>query len=228
MGGSEPLNLKEQQLDPAVWGKPYSHFLLDIHACPQRHFESMRLHFDLTFCSDRAKSAYSYQCPEQSAVMTCEDWVSQHPEELREAYWSIRNLHVYQWQASKTPLQPIPLLEQRHTVATTTVFTIMDEMPRVTQLPTTKPTITEGHDDLRRAQHAETITHDSEVSTEHSERSSPPSSDTMPRWVVGGLLLQGMLICALGSHVCCLRIKDQNAVDIPSQRPVSAMSPTTP
>merc|ERR1712039_104881 len=60
--GSEPLNLKEQQLDPAVWGKPYSHFLLDIHACPQRHFESMRLHFDLTFCSDRAKSAYSYQC----------------------------------------------------------------------------------------------------------------------------------------------------------------------
>merc|ERR1712113_736191 len=56
----------------------------------------MRLVFDLTFCGDMASPTFAHACPEEAKLMTCEDYVRYHPESVAEAYWTIRNLDVYQ------------------------------------------------------------------------------------------------------------------------------------
>lgn len=94
--GMEPLDLVQQRPDPDYWGLPYSYFSLDPAVCSAQHFANMRLVFDITFCGDLAGTTFLRDCPEVGAQMSCPDFVRQHPEHLRDAYWSLRLLDVYQ------------------------------------------------------------------------------------------------------------------------------------
>jgi hypothetical protein len=57
--------------------------------------------FDLSFCGDWAGGTFSKDCPWLADQVSCEDLVSFHPEELKEAYWSLRMLDVYSWAADE-------------------------------------------------------------------------------------------------------------------------------
>jgi len=92
--GQEPDDIRSGAPVPDDWGVPYSFFRLGLN-CPKEHFAQMHMMFDLSFCGDWAGGTYPTDCPKQAARMTCEDLVAFHPEELQEAYWSIRALDVY-------------------------------------------------------------------------------------------------------------------------------------
>jgi hypothetical protein len=90
----EPDDIKEGAPNPETWGTPYSFFRLGLN-CPKEHFSRMQLMFDLSFCGDWAGGTFPRDCPRFAEKMTCEDLVAFHPEELQDAYWSIRALDVY-------------------------------------------------------------------------------------------------------------------------------------
>mmetsp|Transcript_24622 Transcript_24622/g.68884 ORF Transcript_24622/g.68884 Transcript_24622/m.68884 type:complete len:461 (-) Transcript_24622:131-1513(-) len=92
--GQEPDDIQQGAPQPDAWGTPYSFFRLDLN-CPKEHFASMHMMFDLSFCGDWAGGTFPRDCPRFAEKMTCEELVAFHPEELQEAYWSIRALDVY-------------------------------------------------------------------------------------------------------------------------------------
>eukprot|EP00425_Heterocapsa_triquetra_P044184 CAMPEP_0195074622 /NCGR_PEP_ID=MMETSP0448-20130528/17685_1 /TAXON_ID=66468 /ORGANISM="Heterocapsa triquestra, Strain CCMP 448" /LENGTH=522 /DNA_ID=CAMNT_0040106901 /DNA_START=16 /DNA_END=1584 /DNA_ORIENTATION=- len=93
--GKEPEDLKRGKPEPYDWGMPYSFFSLDPRRCPAAHFHNMRLVFDLTFCGDLAEPTFAQYCGAPHN-MTCREFVAEHPENMTEAYWSIRLLDMYQ------------------------------------------------------------------------------------------------------------------------------------
>jgi len=95
--GTEPLDVTLQSPNPERWGLPYSYFRLDPATCPASHFRNMRVVLDLTFCGDFGKYSFAEACPEiKAANLTCDEYVRNHPEKMKEAFWSIRRLDVYQ------------------------------------------------------------------------------------------------------------------------------------
>lgn len=95
--GSEPLDLNNRP-NPAQWGIPYSHFTLDNESCSAHHFQNMRMVFSLNLCGDLAEAQFAESCPELAARMSCRELISQHPEALKNAFWTITGLDVFQWQ----------------------------------------------------------------------------------------------------------------------------------
>lgn len=93
--GFEPADLLQQRPNPDSWGLPYSYFSLDPAVCSPKHFVNMKLVFDITFCGDLAGPTFDTECPEMAAEK-CPDFARKYPEHLREAFWSIRVLDVYQ------------------------------------------------------------------------------------------------------------------------------------
>jgi len=70
----------------------------------------MRLVLNLAFCGTVAGNRYFMDCPKKhKKFKTCEQWVASNPEELKEAYWKIRGVYVYerawerQWSKSGPP-----------------------------------------------------------------------------------------------------------------------------
>mmetsp|Transcript_49433 Transcript_49433/g.137400 ORF Transcript_49433/g.137400 Transcript_49433/m.137400 type:complete len:430 (-) Transcript_49433:93-1382(-) len=98
--GKEPVDVKAQKPDPETWGLPYSYFQFG-EKCPRKHVQNMHIIFDLTFCGDLAGMLYKSMCPHFATKATCEEHVGTNIEELKEAYWSIRVLDVYQRQGGK-------------------------------------------------------------------------------------------------------------------------------
>jgi len=94
--GRKPRDLVDGYPEPSLWGRPYSYFTLDPALCPASHLQNMRLVFSLNLCGDLGNSDFARSCPEAAKTMSCEEFVSRHPENLTEAYWSIRSLDVYQ------------------------------------------------------------------------------------------------------------------------------------
>ncbi len=88
--------------DTNQWGLPYGHFPIgDGTNCPSGHFRNMRLVINLAFCGSVAGNRYFMDCPKQfKQFKTCEKWVESNPDELKEAYWKIRGVYVYEreWQ----------------------------------------------------------------------------------------------------------------------------------
>jgi len=100
--GTEPLDIVAKIPDPDGWGKPYSFFSLEDWACPTSHFQNMRMVFSLDLGGDLAESHFQKSCPDLASRMSCADLIQYHPEELKQAFWSIKALDVYQWR----PLPP--------------------------------------------------------------------------------------------------------------------------
>eukprot|EP00573_Skeletonema_grethae_P010288 CAMPEP_0201692890 /NCGR_PEP_ID=MMETSP0578-20130828/5653_1 /ASSEMBLY_ACC=CAM_ASM_000663 /TAXON_ID=267565 /ORGANISM="Skeletonema grethea, Strain CCMP 1804" /LENGTH=772 /DNA_ID=CAMNT_0048178339 /DNA_START=170 /DNA_END=2488 /DNA_ORIENTATION=- len=88
--------------DTNQWGLPYGHFPIgDGTNCPSGHFRNMRLVINLAFCGSVAGNRYFMDCPKQfKKFKTCNEWVESNPDELKEAYWKIRGVYVYEreWQ----------------------------------------------------------------------------------------------------------------------------------
>jgi len=91
-----PADISAQKPNPDAWGKPYSYFSISDEDCNKDHFRNMHLVFDITFCGDLGSPTFQAGCPAVAQSMTCEEFVERHPEEFKEAYWSIRGLDVYQ------------------------------------------------------------------------------------------------------------------------------------
>jgi len=92
--GQEPLDLQQKQPRPEFWGTPTSYFTLDRAFCSKGHFKNMRIVFDTTFCGDYGAATFSSACPQ--AGMSCDQFVRTRPRDFSEAYWSIKDLDVYQ------------------------------------------------------------------------------------------------------------------------------------
>jgi len=94
--GMEPADVVGSKPSPDGWGKPYSFFSMDPYSCPRSHFRNMRLVFDLTFCGDLGNAFFHRDCGAIAQNMSCRDFVLAYPEHVKEAYWSIRDLRVFQ------------------------------------------------------------------------------------------------------------------------------------
>jgi len=92
--GQVPDDVRQGAPTPDAWGTPFSFFGLG-PSCPKEHFARMHMMFDLSFCGDWAGGTFPRDCPRFAERMTCEELVAFHPEELQEAYWSLRALDVY-------------------------------------------------------------------------------------------------------------------------------------
>jgi len=84
--------------DPRMWPLPYAYFAIgDDTDCPSSHFQNMHIVINLAFCGSVAGNRYFMDCPDQfKKYKTCEEWVKSKPEELKEAYWKIKGVYVYQ------------------------------------------------------------------------------------------------------------------------------------
>jgi hypothetical protein len=64
----------------------------------------MRLVFNLAFCGTVAGNRFFQDCPALShqynvssdSVLTCNAFIASEPESLKEAYWKIRGVYVYE------------------------------------------------------------------------------------------------------------------------------------
>jgi len=140
--GAEPADLLSGLPDPSSWGVPFSFFRLTPHTCPRDHFQDMRLVIDLTFCGDWAGATYSVDCPVHAARMTCEELVTNHPEEMAAAYWSIHTLDVYQWH-QPTP-EPSTVTSTATTTTTSTPKTTSATNRTITSASSTKAPLRGG------------------------------------------------------------------------------------
>jgi hypothetical protein len=109
--GMEPLDVLNKAPTPEAWGQPYSFFSLSPEVCSTSHFVNMRLVIDITFCGDLGFPTYKERCPGYAGEMSCEELVSQRPELMQEAYWSLRALDVYQKPGNPTPLLLEPAMQ---------------------------------------------------------------------------------------------------------------------
>lgn len=106
--GTEPADVAERrQLDPRLWGRPFSYFSLANSVCTKKHFAHMRLVFDLTFCGDLGGATFARGCPGYN--MTCSEYVARNPRELAEAFWLIHKLDVYQQGEEVKPVPVAPV-----------------------------------------------------------------------------------------------------------------------
>lgn len=96
--GTLPPDLADGKslLNPAAWGVPYSHFRFSEDTCPKNTLGNARIVLDVNLCGSYGDALFKKSCPaEASHEGTCSDFVAKHPEVLRQAYWSIRRLDVY-------------------------------------------------------------------------------------------------------------------------------------
>lgn len=103
--GQEPNDVRVKGLAgpiPDMWGQPYSYFTLDPSLCPVEHFANMRLVFNIDLCGDMGSGMWQmrgcdmYSLQQSGRNLTCEEFVAWHPELLKESYWLVESLDVYQ------------------------------------------------------------------------------------------------------------------------------------
>ena len=91
--------------NPSEWPTPYAYFAIgEGSGCSNDHFQDMRLVFNLAFCGTVAGNRFFQDCPALShqynvssdSVLTCNAFIASEPESLKEAYWKIRGVYVYQ------------------------------------------------------------------------------------------------------------------------------------
>ena len=101
----EETNADTVRPDPSEWPAPYAYFAIgEGSGCSNDHFQDMRLVFNLAFCGTVAGNRFFQDCPALShqynvssdSVLTCNAFIASEPESLKEAYWKIRGVYVYE------------------------------------------------------------------------------------------------------------------------------------
>eukprot|EP00569_Conticribra_weissflogii_P010080 CAMPEP_0171375102 /NCGR_PEP_ID=MMETSP0879-20121228/16021_1 /TAXON_ID=67004 /ORGANISM="Thalassiosira weissflogii, Strain CCMP1336" /LENGTH=467 /DNA_ID=CAMNT_0011884583 /DNA_START=93 /DNA_END=1496 /DNA_ORIENTATION=- len=91
--------------DPSTWGLPYAYFAIGKDTgCSADHFKNMRIVFNLAFCGNVSGNRFFRECPKESKefnvtndpVLTCDAYIKSNPEALKEAYWKIKGVYVYE------------------------------------------------------------------------------------------------------------------------------------
>ncbi|KAG7336732.1 glycosyl hydrolase family 16 protein [Nitzschia inconspicua] len=93
--------------DPSTWGLPYAYFAIGQGSgCSADHFVNHHIVINLAFCGTVAGNRFQHDCPalyEQYNVhndseLTCNAYIDSDPTALKEAYWKIRGVYIYQRQ----------------------------------------------------------------------------------------------------------------------------------
>ena len=90
-----PADIKAGTPAPSdAWGKPSGIFTGD-NVDWDRLFKNLKVVINTTFCGDWAGKVWAQsQCA--SLAPTCEDYVANHPEVFKDAYWAIKSMTLYQ------------------------------------------------------------------------------------------------------------------------------------
>lgn len=82
--------------DPArSWGKPVAAYSFG-PKCSGDHFDFQHIVINLTFCGIWGERDFASQGCKAHGPATCPDLVRTRPDVLKEAYWKIRSVRVYQ------------------------------------------------------------------------------------------------------------------------------------
>ena len=97
--------------EPDHWETPYAYFAIGPNTgCSANHFRSMRLIFDLAFCGKVSGAKFAQDCPDlmkdfssnhshkTDPISACNAYIASKPEALKEAYWKVSGVYVYQRQ----------------------------------------------------------------------------------------------------------------------------------
>lgn len=95
---------KKVMPDPATWGLPYAYFPIgEGTSCAASHFSNMHLIFNTALCGSVAGQRFFMDCPElKKKYGTCENYVKADTPEMKEMYWKVRGVYVYErgWERS--------------------------------------------------------------------------------------------------------------------------------
>ncbi|KAH6851998.1 concanavalin A-like lectin/glucanase domain-containing protein [Alternaria alternata] len=96
--GSEPSGLDGDHPDPSRWGKPVMNFVGD--GCDiQKTFKKMKIILNITFCGRNAGgdtwAGYS-GCAAETHDDSCNHFVAANPDKLKEVFYLINSVRVYQ------------------------------------------------------------------------------------------------------------------------------------
>ncbi|KAJ4384672.1 hypothetical protein N0V86_000273 [Didymella sp. IMI 355093] len=82
-------------LTPSSFGTPIARFA---GSCDMaQKFRNLKIVFDTTFCGPWAGGAWeSGGCAQKTGVASCQDYVRDHPEAFKDAYWEIAGLKWFQ------------------------------------------------------------------------------------------------------------------------------------
>jgi hypothetical protein len=65
--------------------------------CAAYHFRNMRLVLNTAFCGSVAGNRFQLDCKkEANEFETCNEYIKSEPDALKEAYWKIRGVYVYE------------------------------------------------------------------------------------------------------------------------------------
>lgn len=84
--------------NPEEWSLPYGHFPIgDSTNCGGTKFRNMRLVLNTALCGSVAGNRFFLDCKNESKTFkTCNEYIKSRPDALRDAYWKIRGVYVYQ------------------------------------------------------------------------------------------------------------------------------------
>lgn len=90
--------------DPDIWPIPYGYFPIGEGTnCGSYHFKDMRLVLNTAFCGSVAGNRFQLDCKQESKQFkTCNEYIKSEPETLKQAYWKIRGVYVYERDWVKT------------------------------------------------------------------------------------------------------------------------------
>ncbi|KAK2667937.1 Glycoside hydrolase family 16 [Fusarium oxysporum f. sp. vasinfectum] len=95
--GSVPSDIRTGHPDPTSWGPAAARFNGGDGCHLDDHFKEHRIVFDTTFCGDWAGSPGIWDSnPETAALGDCKTYIASNPSHLREAYWLIKSIEIYQ------------------------------------------------------------------------------------------------------------------------------------
>eukprot|EP00930_Biecheleria_cincta_P003176 TRINITY_DN104109_c0_g1_i1.p1 TRINITY_DN104109_c0_g1~~TRINITY_DN104109_c0_g1_i1.p1 ORF type:complete len:409 (-),score=33.35 TRINITY_DN104109_c0_g1_i1:191-1417(-) len=109
--GSEPADVLARSPTLDYWGVPFSYFQMtdptcpanpnifkERTVCPTDYFKEMRLVLNTALCGDWAgeNKTWAAQCGKTFPGMTCNEVVAASPDVLKDSYWNITRLDVYQ------------------------------------------------------------------------------------------------------------------------------------
>ncbi|KAL8803406.1 MAG: hypothetical protein Q9182_003204 [Xanthomendoza sp. 2 TL-2023] len=104
-GGQSPPDILSRAPDPTRWGPPTATFQGGPNCKIDSHFKDQHLVFDTTFCGDwaGAPDVWSRDPTCAAKAPSCRDFVRDHPEAFREAFWTVKALKVYSLDSAAAP-----------------------------------------------------------------------------------------------------------------------------
>jgi hypothetical protein len=108
--------------EPDHWERPYAYFAIGPNTgCSADHFRSMQRIFDLAFCGKVSGAKFAQDCPDLAneystttsssssslssantetidPIAACNAYIASNPKALKDAYWKVSGVYVYQRQ----------------------------------------------------------------------------------------------------------------------------------